>query len=146
MLDNLVSEELIRLNIEATDWQEAVRLAAQPLIDSGKIKPGYVDAIIENVKENGPYIVITPGVALPHAKAESEVLASALGIATLKTPINFGNRDNDPVKYVFCLSSTGNQEHLNTLMDLANLLEQKEFYDVLDKAESAKEIVEFLNK
>ena len=56
----------------------------------------------------GPYIVITKHVALPHARPEAGALESAIGIATLKHPVKFGNKDNDPVKYLFCLSATDN--------------------------------------
>ena len=59
MLKDLTDEKLIRLNIEAADWEEAIRKSAQPLIDEHKVKPSYVDDMITGVKENGPYIVLT---------------------------------------------------------------------------------------
>ena len=108
MLKDLTDEKLIRLNIEAADWEEAIRKSAQPLIDEHKVKPSYVDDMITGVKENGPYIVLTKHVALPHARPESGALESAIGIATLKTPVVFGNEANDPVKYLFCLSAKDN--------------------------------------
>ena len=98
MLKDLVSEKLIKLQIEASDWEDAVRKAAQPLVDDGMVKTSYVDDIVKGVKEMGPYIVLTKHVALPHARPESGALESAIGIATLKTPVEFGNEDNDPVK------------------------------------------------
>ena len=104
MLKDLTNERLIRLNIEAADWEEAIRKSAQPLIDEHKVKQSYVDDMITGVKENGPYIVLTKHVALPHARPESGALESAIGIATSKTPVVFGNEANDPVKYLFCLS------------------------------------------
>ena len=64
MLKDLTDEKLIRLNIEAADWEEAIRKSAQPLIDEHKVKPSYVDDMITGVKENGPYIVLTKHVAL----------------------------------------------------------------------------------
>ena len=59
MLKDLTNEKLIRLNIEAADWEEAIRKSAQPLIDEHKVKQSYVDDMIAGVKENGPYIVLT---------------------------------------------------------------------------------------
>ena len=79
--------------------------------------------MITGVKENGPYIVLTKHVALPHARPESGALESAIGIATLKTPVVFGNEANDPVKYLFCLSAKDNMEHLNARAELAVMLE-----------------------
>ena len=58
MLKDLTSENLIRLNIEATDWEDAVRKAAQPLLEAGKVKQSYIDDIIVGAKESGPYFVL----------------------------------------------------------------------------------------
>ena len=59
MLKDLVSEKLVKLQIEANDWEDAVRKAAQPLVDENKAKMSYVDDIVKGVKEMGPYIVLT---------------------------------------------------------------------------------------
>lgn len=103
MLKDLTSENLIKLNIEATEWEDAVRKAAQPLLDAGKVKQSYVDDIIVGAKESGPYFVLAQHVALPHARPEAGALESAIGIATLKTPVEFGSEANDPVKYFILL-------------------------------------------
>ena len=44
-------------------WEKAIEIGAQPLINSGKIKFGYVKSMIENIKNLGPYIILIPGVA-----------------------------------------------------------------------------------
>lgn len=142
----MTNEKLIKLDIQATDWEDAIRKAAQPLVDEGKAKASYIDDMIVGVKENGPYIVLTKHVALPHARPESGAMESAIGIATLKTPIEFGNEANDPVKYLFCLSATDNSQHLNALAELAGMLENQEFFQLLDNAKDAKEIMNYINK
>ena len=146
MLKDMVNEKLIKLDIEATDWEDAIRKAAQPLVDEKKAKSTYVDDMIAGVKENGPYIVLTEHVALPHARPESGAIECAIGIATLKTPIEFGNEANDPVKYMFCLSATDNSQHLEALADLAGLFEDKEFFALLDNAKEPHEIMDYLKK
>ena len=45
MLKDLTNEKLIRLNIDAKDWEDAVRKSAQPLIDEGYCKQTYVDSM-----------------------------------------------------------------------------------------------------
>lgn len=123
MLKDLLNEELILLNINASDWEDAIRKAAQPLVDEKKVTESYVDDIIVGVKNNGPYIVLTEHVALPHARPESGALESAIGVATLKTPVEFGNEANDPVKYLFTLSAKDSSQHLSALSELAGLFE-----------------------
>ncbi|CUH96691.1 hypothetical protein P22_2781 [Propionispora sp. 2/2-37] len=144
MLEDLTSEELVCLNIDAKDWEDAIRKAAGVLLKNGKIKPSYIEAIIETVKESGPYIVITKHVALPHARSEAGALKSAIGIATLKQPVAFGNRENDPVKYLFCLSARDSDSHISALADLMALLERKDFYELLDHTTEAFEVIQYI--
>lgn len=146
MLKDLLNEELILLNINASDWEDAIRKAAQPLVDEKKVTESYVDDIIVGVKNNGPYIVLTEHVALPHARPESGALESAIGVATLKTPVEFGNEANDPVKYLFTLSAKDSSQHLSALSELAGLFEDKEFFNLLDNSNNPKEIMEYINK
>ena len=84
--------------------------------------------------------------ALPHARPEAGALESAIGIATLKTPVEFGSEANDPVKYLFCLSARNNTEHLEALADLAERLEDENFFKMLDNATGAEEVLAYLNK
>ena len=69
-----------------------------------------------------------------------------IGIATLATPVEFGSEANDPVKYLFCLSARNNTEHLDALADLAERLEDQEFFKMLDQATDPKEVLDYLSK
>ena len=52
---------------ESMSWQEALRKCIDPLLADGSVEPEYADCLIENVEKRGPYIVLLPGVAMPHA-------------------------------------------------------------------------------
>lgn len=145
MLSDLLDESLVLLDVEAADWQEAIRKAAQPLVDNGKVTPGYVDDIIKGVVELGPYIVITEHVALPHARPESGALESAVGIVTLKEPVEFGSADNDPVKFLFPLSAKDSDSHLGALQSLVELLSDPDFFTQLENAKTPKDVVDLVH-
>lgn len=145
MLSDLLDESLVRLNVEASDWEDAVRKAAQPLVDNKKVTPAYVDDIVRGVNELGPYIVITEHVALPHARPESGALESAVGIVTLKEPVEFGSADNDPVKFLFPLSAKDNDSHLGALQSLVELLSDPDFFTQLEKATTPQEVVDIVH-
>lgn len=146
MLRDFISEKLVKLNIEADNWEEAVRQAAQPLLDEGKIKQEYIDDMISGVKEIGPYFVVTEHVALPHARPEAGALENAIGVATLAHPVEFGNKDNDPVKYLFCLSAKDDCNHMNALAELVGMFEDSKFFEMLDRAETAEEVINYIKK
>lgn len=145
MLSDLLDESLVLLDVEASDWEDAIRKAAQPLVDNKKVTPSYVDDIIKGVNELGPYIVITEHVALPHARPESGALESAVGIVTLKEPVEFGSADNDPVKYLFPLSAKDNDSHLGALQSLVELLSDPDFFAKLDSASTPKDVVDLVH-
>lgn len=145
MLSDLLDKSLVRLNVEATDWQDAIRQSTQPLVDNGKVTPGYVDDIIKGVLELGPYIVITEHVALPHARPESGALESAVGIATLRDPVEFGSADNDPVKFLFPLSAKDNGSHLSALQSLVELLSDPDFFTQLENARTPQDVVDLVH-
>lgn len=144
MLNDLVDEKLVKLKVPAKNWEEAIRLSASALVENDKVTPGYVDAMVESAKASGPYIVISKHVALPHARPKMGTKEIAIGVATLENPIEFGHRENDPVKYVFTLSAVDSSSHLRAMSELAELLEMDEFYKILDNATDASEIVDFI--
>lgn len=146
MLSEITSQELIQLNVEAKDWKDAIHKSAQVMVENGKVTDDYVKAMIKNTKENGPYIVITKHVALPHARPEDGVLETAIGITTLKEPIVFGHELHDPVKYVFCLSTVNNNSHLRALAELVELLDDDKFYELLEQTKDAQEILNYIVK
>ncbi|MFJ7727706.1 PTS sugar transporter subunit IIA [Neobacillus sp. NPDC097160] len=144
VLSEITNERLIQLDVEATDWQDAIRKSGQPLVNEGKVSLQYIQAMIDTASESGPYIVIAKHVALPHARPEAGSKEIAISMSKLKNPIKFGNNDNDPVKYVFCLSAIDNETHLTAMAELVELLECSQFYEMLDEARDPKEIYEFI--
>lgn len=145
-LTDLISKNLICLNLDAKDWEDAIRQSGSPLVESGKVTQHYIDEIIRINKATAPYIVITKHVALPHTRPENGALKCALGVATLKEPVVFGSAENDPVKYIFCLSALDNESHLPAMSQFLELINNEEFFKMLDYAENADEVMAYIEK
>jgi PTS system ascorbate-specific IIA component len=77
---------------------------------------------VELVHENGPYIVLAPGIALAHARPEDGAVALALCAVTLASPVAFGHPSNDPVDVVLAFASPDRNAHLGLLAALARHL------------------------
>ena len=99
----------IRLGLTAKDWKEAVKLAVEPLIDSGAVKPEYYDAIIDSTEEYGPYYILMPGMAMPHARPEAGVQRDAFSLITLTEPVTFS--DGKEVEVLLALAATSSKIH-----------------------------------
>lgn len=140
-LSTMLTKETIALGLHARDWQEAVTEAGNLLVKAGKIEPRYVEAMIRMVKEIGPYIVIAPGVALPHARPEDGVKEACMSLITLRKPVPFGNQNNDPVELVVAFGSPDSKGHVEALAELARVLGDEEALVRLRRAMSVQDIL-----
>jgi PTS system ascorbate-specific IIA component len=111
-----------RHGVAVEDWREAVRAACRLLVEEGAAESRYVDRCIATVEELGPYMVVAPGVALAHARPEDGAVALGITVATLRTPVEFGHADNDPVDVVFAFGSPDRDQHVGLLGALARRL------------------------
>lgn len=104
-----IENNSIRLGLSAASWQEAVKLAVQPLIDSGAVTSEYYDAIIASTEKYGPYYVLMPGMAMPHAEAGVGVKRNAFALITLTKPVTFS--DGKEVSVLLTLAATDPSIH-----------------------------------
>lgn len=117
-----LSEDTVLLDAKATTAEEAIRLAGNLLVSTGKVRPSYIEAMIKGYRDIGPYIVLAPGIAAPHARPEDGALTKGLSLIRLQEPVKFGHPTNDPVRIVCALAGTDNTGHLEMLQYLASVL------------------------
>lgn len=145
-LRELLNEDTIYLNQEATSWEDAIRVSANPLKNLGYIKDSYIDAMIENVRKLGPYIVIAPKVAMPHARPEDGVNKVSMTLTTFKEDIYFSGKEQHKVKILISLAPKDNQTHIKALACLTKMLSKKENIDKILNSKDKYEILEVINK
>ena len=104
----------------AADWRDGVRAAARLLVGLGTADEAYVEACVNTVEEHGPYIVLTPGVALAHAQAQEGTTSEGLAALRLAQPVEFGHPTNDPVDVVLAFSSGGS--HMEMIRSMGKAL------------------------
>ncbi|MGX7197832.1 PTS sugar transporter subunit IIA [Enterococcus olivae] len=128
---------------EVSSWQEAIRLAAQPLLENQVIEPRYIDAMIDNVIENGNYIIILPEIAMPHARHEFGALKTGISFLKVDKAVLFPK--DTPVYLFFVLSAETNDGHLDLLADLGEILTDEEKVSALKNATSEAEVLEIVS-
>ncbi len=117
-----LDESLVRLDVHANDAVHAITLGGQLLVDAGRVTSGYVDAMVEAYQSLGPYIVLAPHIAMPHARPESGALTESIAILRLAGPVDFGHPDNDPVRVVLPLASVDASAHIDVLRQVSTVL------------------------
>jgi ascorbate PTS system EIIA or EIIAB component len=118
----LLNNDAIALQADAADWQDAIRIGVELLERAGAVDARYYRGILDNVQANGPYFVLMPGVAMPHARPEDGGLATGFSLVTLARPVAFGHSQHDPVDVVICIAAADraalNQEVIVEIMTL----------------------------
>jgi PTS system ascorbate-specific IIA component len=141
---DLLPADAIRLDVRAEDWRTAIRAAGALLTESGTAGAPYTDAMIRTVEEHGPYIVITPGFALAHARPDASVARTGMSFVRLAEPVVFGHESNDPVTIVMGLAAADASAHQQALAALAGALADPQRRSALDTATTPEGILDAL--
>lgn len=110
--------ENVQILQNVKDWEQSVHVAVQPLVDGGYAEARYIDGIIANAKELGPYFVLCPDLALLHARPEQGALKQQLAVTVLREPVRFKEEGPD-VRLLVTLVATDSDSHINVMRQLA---------------------------
>ena len=143
MLNDLITREKIQFVNKVETWQEAIELSARPLIDDNSIEHKYVEKVIQNVNELGPYIVIAPKIAISHARPEDGVNQLGMTLMILDEAVNFSEDSDRLVNIVITLAAPDNEKHLLALQQLSTmLLEELEYLLTLRDKEAVIKVLD----
>ena len=146
MLSDLLISSNIKLKVNVQNWQDAIRKGGELLVASNMAESRYIDAMIDGVNEHGPYIVLMPGVAMPHARGESGVISNGLSLITLAEPVDFLDSENNPVYIVICLAAADNSAHLEAIQNLVWFLDSSENITAVINADEIEQVMDIVKK
>ena len=146
LLQDLLSEDNVSFHYPAETWEDVIRHGGQLMVDAGFTETTYTEAMIDVVRDMGPYIVLAPGLAMPHARPEMGAKQVGTALVTLEKPIDFGSPENDPVSVAVFLCAPNKEEHIQLLTDIATLFEDEEFLDAAVNFESIEDVQAFLSE
>lgn len=135
-----LDKNLVRFGVEARNAEEAIRCAGKLLWQEGLINEKYCEAMVDSFRKYGPYFVIAPHIAIPHARPEDGVIEASVSFVQLKKPVAFGHQTNDPVHLVFALGASSQEEHLCLLQKLSVLLSNSDHVSLLKQAATYNQI------
>ncbi|HBQ3450397.1 TPA: PTS sugar transporter subunit IIA [Klebsiella variicola] len=140
MIRDWLTPDKINVINSIDNWKNAVRLSAEPLLAQGYMAKHYIEAILKSHEELGPYYLLAPGLAMPHARPEQGALRNGLSLLHIKEGISFGSTENDPVYVVIMLCARSGNEHITMIGELAELFSDQQKLERLLKADDIKAI------
>ena len=146
MLEELLTAETFQRSEEELEWQAAIALAAQPLLDKGAIHPRYIDAMVRKVEEFGPFIDLGKGIAIPHARPEDGVQELGMSLLVLDKPVYLLDDPKHPISLLICIAAIDNHTHLRALSHLTKILRDPENISQLVGAQQFTDIQDLLKE
>ncbi|MGY3688104.1 PTS fructose transporter subunit IIABC [Vibrio coralliilyticus] len=145
MITDLINQELICLDLQATTKQEVFEELIELLSNNHRIsdKAQFLNDI--QAREEIGNTGFEDGVALPHAKSAA-VSQPAVAIGISRQGIEYGAEDGQPSKLFFMIASPdgGADHHIEVLAELSSKLIEEGFIERFMQASSSEEALELL--
>lgn len=144
----LLKRDYIQIHQQAANQYEAIHIAAQPLLEDGKVRNTFIDAVCTREIESPTGLDSVIGVAIPHTDA-FHVIEEAVAVVTLDEPVVF-HLMGDPsrcvdVSVIFLLAIKNGTRQVETLQTVVNTIrDQKRMQKILD-AKDAQTVYNLIN-
>lgn len=139
-------KELILLNQEFDNAEEAIRASGQVLLDNEYIEPEYIEGMLERDRDLSTYM--GNFLAIPHGTHDSRKYVKKTGISFIQVPkgVNF-IKEGEPkeVKAIFSIASQGD-EHLELLQQIAIFASDVDNIEKLTQVTTKEEVIELLSE
>ncbi|OCG47507.1 MULTISPECIES: PTS sugar transporter subunit IIA [Gilliamella] len=146
MLETWLTSKTVNIVDSVSNWKEAIQLCAAPLLKNNTITPNYINSIIELHESIGPYYVLAPGIAMPHARPEQGVNQLGLSMLLVKQGVKFNSQENDPVYLITLLAANDNTSHIEMLTQLAALFSDSNDIQTIFNSRSCDEILAVIKR
>jgi PTS system fructose-specific IIA component len=145
-MTDLITPELVDLDLKAVDRHEATRLLAERLADAGRVTD--LDGFLADVRAREAQMPtgIEGGIGIPHARS-SHVTEPTLGFGRSSDGVDFGAADG-PAHLIFLIAAPegGGSDHMTILASLARRLVHASFREALRQAATAQDVVDLVRK
>ncbi len=143
--DLIKAKDILIVENNPKNVDDAINLTTSLLLQQGKINPSYPEAIIALHHNIGPYYVLAPKIAMPHARPEDGVNELCLQLTVFRQGMDFGSKDNGLVYFSISLAALDGDSHIQTIMILSEFFQNDEDIEGIING-SAAEILQIIQK
>ncbi|MCL6408402.1 PTS sugar transporter subunit IIA, partial [Dickeya dadantii] len=110
------------------------------------IEPTYIEAIYRSHEAIGPYYVVGPGIAMPHARPEDGVNKLSVSLTLIRDGVAFHSDGNDPVHLLIVLAATDSNSHIDIISQLAQLFDTPDDVAALINATEIEQVLSVISR
>jgi len=127
-MSELITAELVDLELPAGDRREVVRSLAERLVEAGRVTD--LDRFLADIEAREAQMPtgLDGGIGIPHCRSAA-VTEPTLGFGRSAAGVDFGAEDGRPADLVFLIAAPegGGSDHMTVLAALARRLVRKSF-------------------
>jgi len=140
---SILSKERIQLGGRAIDRSDAIRQAGQLLVQTGCVKPEYIDGMLGREQSMSTYL--GSGVSIPHGLFENREHILKTGISVLQLPTGVEWDAGEEKAYLVIGIAASSDEHVGVLASLAEAIEDEEVTRLLIETTDPEIILKYLS-
>ena len=145
-----IHEELIMVDVDAKDYEDAIRKVGKKLFDNGYVKDTYIDAVVAREAEFPTGLKLEGiEIAMPHT-AGVHVNEPAVCVAKLRNPVVFSHMGEPETKVnatlLFMMAIKNPDEQIDTLQSVMGVFTNKEAIEELKTANTESELFSIAKK
>ena len=129
---------IVKLAASPANKEDAIRQAAQILLEAGCIEAAYLDSFFAREKMADTYL--GSGVAIPHGMVQDRSLVRKTGVAVLQVPDGLVWNEGQAVRMVVAIAAQSD-EHINLLRKLTRLMRDETRLVALCTTRNANDII-----
>lgn len=139
----ILTKDLIKLNLDPIDKEEAIRLAGELLVNNGYVEEEYISGMLAREEKVSTYM--GNGVAIPHGTKDAKKYIKETGISLLQFPegIDFGA--GETCRLLIGIAGQG-EDHMQILQNLATVCQDEETTEELMTTNNKELIIRQLVK
>ena len=143
-LMDLLQKENIYVDVKFDNWLDCIKFFGKEMMTKGYVEKDYIDSMIEVLSTYGSYMLINDNILLARGKTNEDIHKTGLLLGVLNKEVEYLN--DKKIKFIVMFSSKDGNEHLNALLKLTELMEDKKLFDKLDGVKSSSEAYDIINK
>ncbi|PKG22062.1 BglG family transcription antiterminator [Niallia nealsonii] len=143
-LATILTPDMMVVKRKVASWEDGLKIAAAPLLQSGAITENYVEEMIRQYPTMLPHIVLRNVIALPHAGPDCGV--NKIGMSLLKIEEGLPFNEGERVCFIVVLAATDKNKHLQALRQLINLSKNLEEIEQLKAKNNLNDLYEVIKK
>lgn len=146
MTTELITQDLVELELPGAERKAVIRDLAQRLVDAGRVTDLETFLADIDAREAQMPTGLEGGIGIPHCRSAA-VSAPSLAFGRSSAGVDFGAEDG-PAKLIFLIAAPegGGEEHMTVLAALARRLVRAEFKQTLTEATDPAALADYIRE